>query len=134
VFLQTGLPVGELAALKVDDVDMENRLLVVRQGKGERDRVIPFEDQALKALKAYLKARNARDDIKDSDVLFLAKNGTSLDVRTIRWTVQKYIKKAGIRKKTSVHTLRHTFGTALHKKYKHSTFRWLSYQLSNSLI
>lgn len=111
VFLQTGVRVGELAALKVDDVDMENRLLVVRQGKGKRDRVIPVEDQAFKALKAYLKARNARTDIQDFAVLFLAKNGTSLDVRTIRWTVQKYIQKAGIHKKASVHTLRHTFGT-----------------------
>lgn len=111
VFLQTGLRVGELVSLKVDDIDLENKLLVVRQGKGKRDRTIPFEEQATKALKAYLPVRDKQDDVLDQDILFLAKNGTSLDVRTIRWTVHKYIQKAGLRKKASVHTLRHTFGT-----------------------
>jgi integrase/recombinase XerD len=42
--------------------------------------------------------------------LFLAKNGTSLNVSSIKYIVAKYVKKAGIRKKVSVHTLRHTFG------------------------
>ncbi len=113
-FLQTGVRVGELVNLKIDDIDLENRLLVVRQGKGRKDRTIPLEDQVIKALKTYLQSRKtnlATSYIIDEDTLFLAKNGTSLDVRTVRYLVNKYVKKAGIRKKASVHTLRHTFGT-----------------------
>jgi len=45
-FLQTGLRVGELVSLNLDDIDLENKLLIVRQGKGRRDRTIPIEEQA----------------------------------------------------------------------------------------
>lgn len=110
VFLQTGLRVSELVNLKINDVDLQNKELIVRQGKGKKDRTIPLEDQATNAIKNYLLSR-ASLIILDPETLFLAKNGTSLSVRTIRYTVQKYLKKAGIRKKASVHTLRHTFGS-----------------------
>lgn len=108
VFLQTGLRVGELVNLTLSDIDVENKTLTVRQGKGKRDRTIPLEEQALRALKSYLSERIVGDD---SMPVFLAKNETSMDVRTVRYVVQKYLKLAGIRKKASVHTLRHTFGT-----------------------
>ncbi len=80
VFLQTGIRVRELANLTLSDIDIENKLLVVKQGKGRKDRTIPLEEQALKALKFYLQTRNKQDEVIDQDILFLAKNGTSLDV------------------------------------------------------
>lgn len=106
-FLQTGLRVSELVNLKLEDIDLTNKLLIVRQGKGKKDRTIPLEDQALNAISKYLEIR----DKNNGEFLFLAKNGTSLDVRSVRYMVKKYIEKAGINKKVSVHTLRHTFGT-----------------------
>lgn len=106
-FLQTGIRVSELVNLKLEDIDLINKLLIVRQGKGKKDRTIPLEDQALGAISKYLETRSKNND----EFLFLAKNGTSLDVRTIRYLVKKYIVKAGITKHASVHTLRHTFGT-----------------------
>ncbi len=109
-FLQTGLRLSELANLKVDDIDFDNKMLIVRQGKGKRDRFIPLVDEEIKALQNYFHYRNT-ELIIDDDILFLAKNGTSLNVSTIKYIVAKYIQKAGIRKKASVHTLRHTFGT-----------------------
>ena len=48
--------------------------------------------------------------VLDDEIFFLAKNGTSLNVSTVKYTVAKYVKKAGIRKRVGVHTLRHTFG------------------------
>jgi integrase/recombinase XerD len=108
-FLQTGIRLSELANLRVDEVDVEHRMLTVRQGKGKKDRQIPLVDDAVKALRNYLRYRNTQL-IVDDEILFLAKNGTSLNVSTVKYTVAKYVKKAGIRKKTSVHTLRHTFG------------------------
>jgi site-specific recombinase XerD len=115
-FLQTGIRLSELATLMLEDIDFENRLLTVRQGKGRRDRQIPLVDEEVKALRNYLRHR-ATELILDDDTLFLAKNGTSLNVSSVKAIVAKYVKKAGIRKRVSVHTLRHTFGA--HKADKH---------------
>jgi integrase len=108
-FLQTGIRLGELARLRVEDVDFENRILSVRQGKGRRDRQIPLVDGEVKALRNYVRHR-ATELILDEDILFLAKNGTSLNVSSVKAIVAKYVKRAGIRTRVGVHTLRHTFG------------------------
>jgi integrase/recombinase XerD len=113
---------SELATLKREDIDLENRLLTVRQGKGRRDRQIPLVDEALKAFRNYLPHR-ATELILDDETLFLAKNGTSLNVSSVKEIVAKYVRKAGIRKRVSVHTLRHTFGA--HKADKHMSIATL---------
>jgi integrase/recombinase XerD len=74
------------------------------------------ENHKVKAFRNYLR-HLATELILDDDTLFLAKNGTSLNVSSVKAIVAKYVKKAGIRKKVSVHTLRHTFGA--HKADKH---------------
>jgi integrase/recombinase XerD len=84
--------------------------MIIRQGKGKKDRPIPLTEPAVKALMEYLTIR-ATQDIIDQEILFIAKNGTSLDVRTVRHLVKKYVKDAGIRKQVNVHTLRHTYGS-----------------------
>jgi site-specific recombinase XerD len=121
-FLQTGIRLSELATLRLEDIDLENRLLTVRQGKGRRDRQISLVDEELKALCNYLRHR-ATELILDDETLFLAKNGTSLNVSSVKAIVAKYVKKAGIRKRVSVHTLRHTFGA--HKADKHMSIATL---------
>jgi site-specific recombinase XerD len=108
VFLQSGLRVSELVNLRLSDIDFESREITVRQGKGRKDRVVPLVGQALEALKAYLAVREVSPEY---DHVFLARNKTSMDQRTVRYRIQKYYKEAGIRKKASVHTLRHTFAT-----------------------
>jgi integrase/recombinase XerD len=108
LFLQSGLRVSELVNMKLADVDFESREITVRQGKGRKDRVVPLVGQALDALKSYLAVREVSPEY---DNVFLARNKTSMDPRTVRYRIQKYYKEAGIRKKASVHTLRHTFAT-----------------------
>jgi integrase/recombinase XerC len=108
LFLQTGLRVSELVNLKLSDIDLTSHEITVRQGKGRKDRVVPLVKQAEAALKAYLKVRDAQPEY---DEVFIARNGTSMDVRTVRYRIHKYYKEAGIKKKASVHTLRHTFST-----------------------
>jgi integrase/recombinase XerC len=85
-FLQTGIRLSELANLRVDEVDFEHRILTVRQGKGKKDRQIPLVDDAVKALRNYMRYRNTQL-ILDDEILFLAKNGTSLNVSTVKYTV-----------------------------------------------
>jgi integrase/recombinase XerC len=115
-FLQTGIRLSELVNLRVEAIDFEHRILTVRQGKGKKDRQIPLVDEAIKALRNYYRYRTTQL-ILDEETFFLAKNGTSMNVSTVKYLVAKYVKKAGIRKKVSVHTLRHTFGA--HKADKH---------------
>jgi site-specific recombinase XerD len=54
-----------------------------------------------------------RDRHAEYEQVFLARNGSSMDVWTVRYRIHKYYKEAGIKKKASVHTLRHTF--AIHQ-------------------
>jgi site-specific recombinase XerD len=108
-FLQTGIRLSELTNLAIEDVDFDHKILTVRQGKGKKDRHIPLVDEGVKALRNYLRYRNT-ELVLDDEVFFLANNGTSLNVSSVKYIVAKYVKKAGIRKKVSVHTLRHTFG------------------------
>jgi integrase len=76
-FLQTGIRLSELANLRVEDVDFDNKVLTVRQGKGKKDRQIPLVDEEVKALRNYLRYRNTKL-VLDDEICFLAKNGTSL--------------------------------------------------------
>jgi site-specific recombinase XerD len=108
LFLQSGLRVSELVNLTLNDVSFETREITVRQGKGRKDRVVPLIGQALEALKIYLAVRPASAEY---DNVFLARNKTSMDQRTVRYRIHKYYQEAGIKKKASVHTLRHTFST-----------------------
>ena len=91
-FLQTGIRLSELAALTLEEIDLENRLLTVRQGKGKRDRQIPLVEDEVKALRNYLRHR-ASELVLDDEILFLAKNGTSLNVSSVKYIVTKYVKR-----------------------------------------
>ena len=108
LFLQSGLRVSELVKLTLGDVSFETKEITVRQGKGRKDRVVPLIGQASEALKIYLDVRPVSAEY---DNVFLARNKTSMDQRTVRYRIHKYYQEAGIKKKASVHTLRHTFST-----------------------
>jgi site-specific recombinase XerD len=106
VFLQTGIRVSELANLRLENVDFIKPAIVVR-GKGSVEREIALEKKGLQALKSYLAIRPE----SLSDRLFLNYKGEPISERGIRKLVVKYTKAAGITKKASCHTLRHTFAT-----------------------
>jgi site-specific recombinase XerD len=99
LFLQTGLRVSELVNLKLPDIDFTSHEMTVRQGKGRKDRVVPLVKQAEAGLKAYLKVREAQPEY---DEVFIARDGTSMDQRTVRYRLQKYYKEAGINPTTSL--------------------------------
>lgn len=107
VFLQTGVRVSELVALKVDDIDFAQRTLMVRAGKGMVSRTIELEKKAIQAIRNYL-ARRPPTTYKE---LFLNRDDAPFSERGIRKLVVKYRLTAGITKKASCHSLRHTFAT-----------------------
>ena len=114
VLLQTGLRLSEIARLKLDDVELPGkispspdtvgRLHVI--GKGRKDRWIPLNYKACRALRTWLKAR---PDV-DHDGLFVTKFRKPTGIRAIQHIVEKGLKEAGV-KGASVHTLRHSFAT-----------------------
>src|SRR3954447_2863874 len=106
VFLQTGVRVSELAHLKIEDIDFIKPAITVR-GKGRVDREIALEKKGIHALKSYLAVRVE----SFSRRVFLNYQGEPISERGIRKLVVKYRKEAGITKKASCHTLRHTFAT-----------------------
>src|SRR5919202_6516035 len=106
VFLQTGIRVSELANLTKDDIDFVKPAITVR-GKGSVEREIALEKKGVHALKSYLAVRPE----SISKRVFLNYQGEPISERGIRKLVVKYRKEAGITKKASCHTLRHTFAT-----------------------
>lgn len=111
----TGLRLSECARLELRDVDLGKGTLFVRQGKGKKDRVIPFAGQAAAALDIYLRegrpalARGARQQ-----ALFLSStNGRPLPSGTIQYIVREHARAAGLKLKVTPHSLRHTYATHL---------------------
>lgn len=109
----TGLRVSELTYLKIDDINMENRMLKCL-GKGSKERIIPFGSKADESLGLYLdKVRPKLVKNPNEDILFLNSRGERLSRQGIFYLVKKYVRKAGIEKKITPHTLRHTLATHL---------------------
>ncbi len=106
LFLQTGIRVAELVGLSLPDIDLEAGTMLIN-GKGNKQRTIYLEKKATQALRAYLAARPASAD----QHVFLNYQGTRLSVRGVMDIVEKYRKLAGINKKFSCHSLRHTCAT-----------------------
>ena len=112
VFLQTGIRVSELANLKIEDIDFIKPSITVR-GKGSVQREIALEKKGVHALRSYLLVRGVAST---SQRVFLNYQGEPISERGIRKLVVKYRKEAGITKKASCHTLRHTFATCKAEK------------------
>ncbi|PIS07416.1 hypothetical protein COT78_03700 [Candidatus Berkelbacteria bacterium CG10_big_fil_rev_8_21_14_0_10_43_13] len=115
LLFSTGLRVSELAALNVDEINFARGEIVVL-GKGKKVRLVFLSKESVQLLSQYLIERgidpNAEMKPKD-EPLFLSNRDTRLTVRSIERLVKLYAARAGITKKVSPHTLRHSFATDL---------------------
>lgn len=108
----TGIRGGELVRLDLGDVDLQAETLLVRLGKGRKDRLVPFGKNAKKVLVAYLKtARPALLWRRCSEALFVSRGGARLQ----RAYLTRRVKELGARVRLSVrpHLLRHACATHL---------------------
>lgn len=106
----TGIRVNELVHLDIKDVDPVNEEIKVL-GKGGKERIVPAGETALSILHGYLKELKK---LQTSGVLFInRKRRSRLTTRFIELMIKKYAQKAGIVKKVTPHTLRHSFATHL---------------------
>ena len=102
-----GLRCSEVRNLTLADVDTERGMAHVRQGKGGKDRCLPMGVMLSRGIKAYIAAEKPRT------YLFEGHDGNALSQRGTQWVVSQAVKRSGIVKEVSVHTLRHTYATHL---------------------
>lgn len=112
VLYGSGLRLSECARLDLSDIDLREGTLLVRNGKGKKDRYVPILGRAREALQAYLmNSRSVFAERRDGGALFLARGGSRLGSLSIGITVRQAGRSIGIR--VSPHTLRHSFATHL---------------------
>jgi integrase/recombinase XerC len=109
-----GLRVSELAGLNDGDMDLANGALRVR-GKGRRERVAPVGSYAVSALNTWLQARklSPREKSGPQAPVFVNKFGRRLTTRSVGRLLEKHLKTSGLDRRTTPHTLRHSFATHL---------------------
>ena len=108
----TGVRVGELVNIKVSDIDLGRRNIIIL-GKGNKERFVTYGEYCEDILKTYLNNGRFYLNSKSSDYLFLNNNGGQLTDRGVRFILDKLIQKTSINKKISPHMIRHSFATHL---------------------
>ena len=108
----TGVRVGELVNIKVKDIDLGRRNIIIL-GKGNKERFVTYGEYCEDILKQYLSDGYILLNKTGSDYLFLNNNGGNLTERGVRYILDELIKKTSINKKISPHMIRHSFATHL---------------------
>lgn len=105
ILYSTGVRVSELVNIKIKDIDFENKSIRIF-GKGKKERIVLFGDQALNLIKIYLAKRNF-----NSEYLILNNRGNKITTRGVDLIIHKNSLKSGLKNKITPHTMRHTFAT-----------------------
>jgi len=121
LFYASGIRLSELVALDLEDVNLADRVVRV-MGKGRKERIVPFNQKAAAALRAWLKdrlalrahpkAQNPRSQSRE-EPLFVNARGGRLTGRSVQRLVARYVKSCSTRFGISPHALRHSFATHL---------------------
>lgn len=124
----SGLRAGDVSNLDVNDVDFETRMMLLKQGKFSKDRVVPITKVALVFVKKYLEARRRK-----STILFTGQMGMRLSTAAINRRCRKWLEQSGVyRKGLCVHSIRHT--TAVHLLSKGADLRYVQELLGHESI
>ena len=108
----TGVRVGELVNIKVKDIDLGRRNIIIL-GKGNKERYVTYGEYCEEILNKYLSDGYILLNKNGSDYLFLNNLGGNLTERGVRYILDELIKKTSINKKISPHMIRHSFATHL---------------------
>jgi len=107
-----GLRVSELVNLRITDIHSGEGFVTVT-GKGNKQRLVPISNKALKEIENYKPVRNSLPVIFDENIIFLNRRGRRLSRAMIFTIIKNLAAKAGIQKTISPHTFRHSFATHL---------------------
>lgn len=114
VLYSTGIRRMELVHLKLFDLDLERGTILIRQGKGKKDRFVPIGDRAAAWVQKYIREARAKLAVEPDDgTLFLASTGEEISRDHLTATVRAYVVHAKIGKTGSCHLFRHTMATLM---------------------
>lgn len=102
----TGVRVSELINIKINDIDFNNRRIIVL-GKGNKERIVYYGEYAEEVLKEYMKTHER----KNHNYLFVNSRGGKLTDRGVRYIIDNIMSKLSIKTHVTPHVLRHTFAT-----------------------
>ena len=128
-----GLRVSELIDLKISNINFKESYLKV-EGKGEKVRFVPLAAYTAELIKQYIKEIRSKYKInkKCEDILFLNSRGSSMSRVIVFIIIKELTEKAGINKKISPHTFRHSFAT--HLLQNGADLRYIQEMLGHSSI
>ena len=102
----SGLRLFEVQALKIADIDMVRKTVFVRRGKNGKSRYVPIDENIIRGINLYLESVNPRD------VLFEGQSkGKAIAKRGIQHLCKAAVRKSGLKKEITLHTLRHSYAT-----------------------
>lgn len=115
ILYATGIRVGELVNVKLDDIDLQRKEIRVL-GKGNKERIDPFGEYCLDAINMFI--NDGRKKILNKhhttcDYLIINEHGTKITTRGVEQIIDNVVKKAALKKHVSPHMLRHSFATHL---------------------
>lgn len=115
VMIDAGLRVSEVVSLKPEHLNVEDGELIVREGKGAKDRKVWINDELMNGIQEWIEDRRP-----ESDYVFPTRDGGKIDTSYMRRMVKRIAEKAGVSEadKVSPHTLRHTFATDFYRETK----------------
>ena len=103
-----GLRCGELLRLKFEHLDERRKLLIVKQSKGKKDRIVPLSIKTIELLRDYTKTYQPKEFLFEGQ-----HEGTMYDERSLQQVLKQSLKKVGIAKPVTLHWLRHSYATHL---------------------
>jgi integrase/recombinase XerD len=113
-FYSTGMRRMELITLALRDVDSGRGVVMIREGKGKKDRVVPIGERALDWIERYVAEVRPRCVVEpDPGNVFLARRGRPLRSNRLTELVHRYVSAAGLGKTGSCHVFRHTMATLM---------------------
>jgi integrase/recombinase XerD len=107
LFYSAGLRVSELLHLRPNDLDTDRMVIHIRSGKGRKDRIVPLSNKIIEALRKYYLS------YRPKVYLFEGRVGKPYSASSCRMILKAAMKRAGVKKSGSIHTLRHSYATHL---------------------
>ena len=104
----SGLRVSECVSIRIQDLNLQEKMGLIKSGKGKKDRAIPIPLSLTKRLEYYILARN-----DSNPYVFDSSRGGHLTTMSVQKIVEKAVEKSGLKKRIHPHTLRHSYATHL---------------------
>lgn len=103
----SGLRVSEVVNLKVQDIDCVDRTVIIRQGKGKKDRISVLSENLIDSINSMIAGK------EKNDYVFISERGGCLTTETVQKIFKNCLQKSGVKKPATFHSLRHSFATHL---------------------